>query len=830
MRFPFLVSLLISAGFFHAQAAEQHEAIRSFFTNYCIDCHGATKQKADRRYDELVFPITKQDTLFELQDAIDQLNLGEMPPEDHKKRPSPEEVTAIVAALTEEVTAKRKKLTSTGGQAVLRRLNQREYRNTLGTLFGMNMIMFDPTLGMPRDEMIHHLDTIGSTLQTSPFLLDLYLSAADKVVSKAFATYEKPPEKTWVFKGPKGNLGVLRDAQRDIFKENFLAVYTTPYTNSHEGTYAALENDFPNGVHADGLYEITLVAEAKNRKNPYDPQIFGMDFNEPFRLGIVPGNKTLGALDDPQPIEPLLGEVVLGDQKRETHVLRIWLDAGNTPRFVFVNGMNSLRGALVQIINKHLKTFPAKVQAEKPSGIVEARKAVIRHGLIPHIRVYSVTVRGPLHDTWPSASHKLVIGDEPFRQENSPAIIARFAERAFRRPVTKEEIDRFVQLERKRRNAGRSPSEALQDALKGILCSPSFLYLVEPTPSQAGNKALTAHALASRLSYFLWANMPDDALLAAAKNGSLLNDVELIKQTQRMLADPRSDAFVAGFLDSWLNLRALGEMPPDGKEFSIYYRNNFEQAMKTETRMFFRYALEHNSPVSELLSANYTFANRALAKHYGMGDVIPAKRANVFEKITFTNNQRGGLLGHASVLTVSANGIETSPVTRGVWVLENILGVTLPPPPDIVPAIDPDLRGATSIRDIITKHRENAACFECHRKIDPVGFALENFDPIGGWRSEYVERKKSIPIDASGQLPSGQKFKDIGEFKSLLLKRQETFVRAITEKLLSYSCGRQMEPMDRGNIDALLAALTKRGGGLRDLIELIVTSETFKNK
>jgi Protein of unknown function (DUF1592)/Protein of unknown function (DUF1588)/Protein of unknown function (DUF1595)/Protein of unknown function (DUF1585)/Protein of unknown function (DUF1587) len=833
MRQPRLFSAVILSLFLivHGHSADPHEAIRGFLSTYCVSCHGATKQKADRRYDQVALPITKQNDLFDLQDAIDQLNLGEMPPEKHEKHPSSAEVSSFVAALTAVLAEGRKQFASTGSQTVLRRLNHREYRNTIGTLFGMNMVVFDPTLGMPRDQTVHHLDTIGNTLQTSPFLLDLYLDAADRAVTKAFASYQKVPEQTWSFTKGLIHRPKLRDQKtKKLFgDEQYLALYENVNSEHQESAYATLP-DFDNGVPADGTYEITVVAEAKNRKHPYEQSIFGTDPSEPFRLGIVPGDVKAGPLDHTQPIEPLLGQVVLSDEKRDTHVMRVWLDAGHTPRFVFPNGMRDLRGSYGRIIDKHRDTFPPEIRSQKISGIVENRKAVIMYGSLPHIRIYSVNVRGPLNDNWPSLGHQLVLGPDMFTSEKSPAIIARFAERAYRRPVTKDEIDRLLALERRRRHDGRAPIEALQDVLKAILCSPSFLYLVEPTTAGATTKALPPHALASRLSYFMWSDMPDDALLAAARSGELLQADALTAHARRLLADPRSAAFVSGFLDSWLNLRALGDMPPDRKDFQTYYVNNLQDAMKTETRIFVQYVLEQNRPVGELISADYTFANRALARLYGNESAIPPARAHEFQKITFTDGKRGGLLGQGSVLTVSANGIETSPIIRGVWVLENILGVTLPPPPDNVPPIDPDIRGTTSIRERINKHRENAACFECHRKIDPLGFALENYDPIGAWRSSYDEGKKAIPIDTSGQLPNGQTFKDVRDFKAVLIKRQELFIRALAEKMLSYACGRQMEAPDRGHVDTLMAALGKRGNGLRDLVELVVASELFRNK
>jgi hypothetical protein len=305
----------------------------------------------------------------------------------------------------------------------------------------------------------------------------------------------------------------------------------------------------------------------------------------------------------------------------------------------------------------------------------------------------------------------------------------------------------------------------------------------------------------------------------------------LLAQTRRLLDSPRSNAFIESFLDSWLNLRSLGDMPPDRDAFPVFYSQDLKAAMKRETQLFMRHLLETNGSLVRFLDADYTFANQPLATLYGLGQIAPPEAAHEFRQVKLTDPRRGGLLGQGSVLTVSANGIETSPVTRGVWLLENLLGTPPAPPPDDVPPIDPDIRGAKTMRDILTKHRDSPACFECHQKIDPLGFALENYDPIGAWRSHYSTRKKTGPlIDAAGELPSGQSFQDVTGLKQILAQRQDQFARMLTEKLLSYACGRRIEPLDRANVDKILTGLTEDDAGLRTLIELIVQSETFRSK
>ena len=261
-------------------------------------------------------------------------------------------------------------------------------------------------------------------------------------------------------------------------------------------------------------------------------------------------------------------------------------------------------------------------------------------------------------------------------------------------------------------------------------------------------------------------------------------------------------------------------MPPS-EDFLVYYRDNLEQAMRAETESFFNHVMKNNLPLSEFLGANYSFLNRELAFHYGITGV----QGNQLQRVALNGNQRGGILGHGSFLTASANGVDTSPVVRGIYVLEKILGYTPPPPPPDVPAVEPDIRGASSIRELLEKHRENTTCAECHRKIDPLGFALENFDAVGKWRENYPGK---LDIDSAGSLPGGDRFRSLPEFRKLLLARQDQFNRCITEKLLTYALGRQLDINDRPEVDHILSQLDE-DHGLRDLIQLIVGSETFQN-
>ena len=288
-----------------------------------------------------------------------------------------------------------------------------------------------------------------------------------------------------------------------------------------------------------------------------------------------------------------------------------------------------------------------------------------------------------------------------------------------------------------------------------------------------------------------------------------------------MLADSRSDRFVKHFVRRWLDLDNIGTMPPSA-DFLEYYRDNLETAMRAETETFFRHVLDKNLPLREFLDADYSFLNRELALHYGIEGV----QGNKLQRVSLKGSQRGGLLGHGAFLTASANGVDTSPVVRGIYVLEKLLGYTPPPPPPDVPAIEPDIRGAVTIREQLEKHREVATCAECHRKIDPLGFALENFDAVGGWRDQYEAK---TPIDSAGEFPGGDSFRTVSEFRELLGGRQDQFNRCLTEKLMTYALGRELEVGDRPGIDQILTELDRTKGGLRYLIHLVVLSELFQN-
>ncbi|WP_186775848.1 DUF1592 domain-containing protein [Rubripirellula tenax] len=792
-------------------------AIQPFVENYCIECHGDDDPKGDRSFESLAAVISDDEVLVDYQDMLDQLNLSEMPPPE-ADQPNDQQRRIAIDALTDVIQQYHASRVETSNRSVIRRLNAREYRNTIRDLLDLDITIFDPTTRFPRDQRVEHLDNIGENLVTSSHLLTAYLNAAEQVIERAFYPLEKPPARTWSFRDSFRQQPEIDNVHRTSNRFKHMTLYDVVGADKPEGAYGPILA-FAEGVPHDGVYEIRLRAEAVNRNHPYDHAFIGTDRDQPFRLGIVPGDATVGDLHLPQPIEPLLAELELADEPK-WYTVRVPLDRGYTPRFTFRNGLMDSRNLWGKLVKKYPNMFPKGI-----NGIVELRRNAIVHGKLPQIRIHEIEITGPILAQWPTQSQRVLFGDDFQRLAAGETIdegtvrdhFRRFASLAYRRQASDAEVDRIMQMVEVRQRAGRSQVNAIADGFKTILCSPHFLFLDE-TSSDDG-EPLSQHALASRISYFLWASMPDEKLRRLADEGKLSGDDAIRNQVRRLLGDPKSDAFVRGFLDSWLALNELGSAPPDRDTFRDFYRHDLGAAMRQETQMFFRHQLAENLPVENFIDSDFTFVNPALAALYGMQS--PAEQS--FALTAISDKRRGGLLGQASVLTVSANGIDTSPVVRGVWMLENFLGTPpSPPPPDVEP-LDPDTRGAKTIRDQLSKHRDVATCYDCHRKIDPLGFALENYDPIGKWRNAYARNAK---IDPSGELPDGKPFQDIRDLKRILLTRKSQFTRSMATKMLAYANGRLTVPGDRPDIEKIASSAK----GTRDLVEAVVLSQPFRTK
>lgn len=456
-----------------------------------------------------------------------------------------------------------------------------------------------------------------------------------------------------------------------------------------------------------------------------------------------------------------------------------------------------------------------------------------------------IEIEGPIEQWPPTSRTELLGGVDPASGtlDDIRAILSRKLPQAFRRPTSEADVEPFVALAKQALDEGLPFEAALRRGLKGILCAPELLFLDERAGTDDQHSG--DHPLATRLSYFLWSSLPDEQLLSLADRGDLQKPELLRAQVERMLADPKSKRFVESFTGQWLRLYDLDFTVPDGALYPEYGQL-LRQSMLDETHAFFREVLDRDQSVNDFIDSDFVMVNKPLADFYGIDGV----KGLEVRRVTLPDDSlRGGVLTQASVLKVSADGTRTSPVLRGAWILKHLYGTPSPPPPPTIEAIEPDIRGATTIREQLARHREHESCNRCHRKIDPPGFALESFDVIGAQRDWYrtrgsgkyvrrprhpqapnhfVQYRQGPDVDASGAMPDGRKFSDIRDYKRLLLEDEAALPRSLARSLLTYSLGRQLSFSDRPEVERIVASVKAKDYGLRSLIREIVQSDTFR--
>jgi hypothetical protein len=836
--------------------------VQGFMAKHCMACHDDATRENGVSLESLGNTVTDATAAGWLK-ALEQIERGTMPPPE-EEQPGSAERQAATLALEQAVVAHARSRPARD-TAVLRRLNRTEYRRTVEELLALDLSSRDPTRDFPDDTLSHGFASDGEKLVTSNFLLRRYLAAAKDVVGRAVHFEPRPEERAITLKPPfePESYGIR-------YVEWELAAAKSPWAKPYStldlrGGSMPLWN-MRKGVPVAGWYSIRVLAEAKFRRGDMDPRKMYdkslYDPTEPLRLSM-----TLWSLVG---IDPVNGDAIRSELiSTKTNAVavwdvpddvptwlecRVWMEAGQFPKFEYVNGPTNSDYRMDYYLSENRYTLLDKKQladfeaADKPLGW-----ATPIFFETPRIRVYKAEVCGPLNEQWPPASHRAIFGDTPYESAAADDVLRSFAARAWRRPVAVDDLAPIVELVRASEQAavraGKSAEQAAQEAIvegiQAVLCAPEFLYRAEH-----GDR-LDGHEIASRLSYFLWSTLPDAKLLDHAAANDLVQPEVRRKEAERLLADSRSDTFVNEFLDGWLRLRKLGSMAPSG--FDVYYNDKLEPAMRQETRLFFKQLLHTNGPITDLLDSDYTFVNRALAKHYrldwnaaqaDLGKPVTGLTADdlrnaaaghapsqSFVRVKLPDRRRGGVLGQASVLTLTANGVDTSPVVRGAWVLENILGAPPSPAPPNVPVVEPDVRGTTTIRARLQAHRDNPACYSCHRHIDPPGFALESYDAIGTFRTNYYYAAidKSMPLDPSGEF-DGAAFKDVAGFKDQLLARPPQFARCLVEKLLIHMLGRELTPADRPAIRAIVDHSAANGFRLRDLVLLCCESDLLIQK
>lgn len=789
-----------------------------FIEEYCADCHDSGTKKGGLDLTTLAWSLDERANFDEWVKVVDALGKGEMPP---KKKPQPaaEEAHAFTGKISDRLrafeTARRKE----NGRVVFRRLNRTEYEHTVHELLGVS-VPLAPVL--PADTPLYGFDKVSEGLRLSTLQMEKYLEAADLAIDAAveFGPAPDAEKHRYFFKDEQG-------VRKNIDTPEGTVTNPNDKRNKHRHLLRQLE-DGSIVYFNEGYPPAEVKQMERHPAGQYRIRIHGMGYQSSGQS--IPMR-------------------VYGDNYREK-ILLGWFEmpADQAREVEFTASLRS---------NDHLRIEPTYTGFDAKGSNVynEGADKFIGAGLA----LQWAEIEGPLAPEWPPASMQRLFGRTPLvpieaskRRDKRVAyefalddpkvaltdVVERFATRAFRRPLEPGEADRFVKLGSDLLDQKRTFVESIRVAVRGILTAPQFLFF-EERPGK-----LDDYALATRLSYFLWNTMPDEELLRLAAAHRLHEPATLKAQTERLLKDPRSAAFVKDFTAQWLDLRNIEATTPDKK---LYPEADelLIVSMVQETEAFFAELLNRDLPVTNFIDSDFAMLNSRLAEHYG----IPNIGTEALQKVSLPpGSPRGGVLTQASVMKVTANGTTTSPVLRGAWVMKKILGQTPPAPPPGAGAIEPDTRGATTVREQLAKHRRNESCAGCHAKIDPPGFALECFDVVGGFREKYRIQEKGQytkltnsrarqrgvwlgpAVDASGELPDGRTFGGIQDFKKLLLSQSDSVLGALTQNLVVYSTGAGVTFSDRAEVTAIAARVKQRGGGLRTLVTEVIQSPIFQTK
>lgn len=757
-----------------AMAAFAGAADTTLLGTFCTECHQGAKAKGDVRLDQLpeVTLPERIHTRALLDTALGQVARSEMPPTKAKRQPNAAERAALVTWFQGRIANLDRTIPVQAGRVTMRRLNRTEYRTTIRDLTGLEFnIHFDPTREFPDDGTGHGFDSIGSMLALPPALMERYLTAADEILRKAVVLEGIDSKHSWTISG---------DAL--AFTPNGAAGSPTPTLGRWSG-----QVDIPQT--GDYLLKVRL-------NSPLD----------------APTKEAAMAwvIDDQRP------EDFGWRRTQKTTVSERRLKISDGARQISVTWLGERDGKEVK-----------PVTADSPA-----------------VRVESIEVSGPVGisvDKLPDSHRRIIVvrpSSELSRTDAARQVVTTFARKAFRRPTNTAEIDRLMELFAQADGTGISFERALMAPLSAILVSPHFLFRIEPDRTSDRTThafALNSHEIASRLSYFLWSSMPDDELRQAADAGTLTTPSAITAQVKRMLADPKATALPATFVPQWLQILRVETIVPDKKEAGTL-GTDLRRAMLAEPVLLFQHAVQGNLPLKELLAPDYTYLNEDLAKLYDIPGITDPQyekgkgngKNRTLRLTKLDKPVRGGIVTMAAVLTATSYPDRTSAVRRGKFVLDAVLGAAPPPPPpDVTPLAEAEAnaKGVTqTLRQRLEKHREDPTCAGCHARMDPLGFGLENFNPIGKWRDQDGKQK----IDASGTLPDGSTFDGPVALKKILLERQDEVARCLIGKLMTYALGRGMEPGDARVIDEIAAANKANGYPLADLVTDICLSIPFR--
>jgi mono/diheme cytochrome c family protein len=756
------------------------QTIQPFFAKHCFACH-TDKKRGDVRLDQFQDEQALVKGVPTLEKALVMLRKKAMPP-NNRPQPREDEVKPVLAWLDTYIARMDQQLPADPGPVLVRRLNRAEYNNTVRDLLGVD---FHPAEDFPPDVPGNGFDNSAGNLSVTPALMEKYLTAAERVARTAlFGPEAMKPERT-----PHQPFFTA-----DAFSTNKSVKFDYDETGMSLPSALHVVQRFP----VEGEYRLRAILRGVRPPG-----------SDPVQLGFWIDGKLVheARVEVPTKVEAGRGpgelngkwaefrtRISAGEHWLSVTLLRMY--EGLPPAYKGPKPANTTAGisrATDAFFPMYLDVVGPYEQAKGPSETSLKKIFTCGH------------VHGP-HDA--ACARK---------------ILADLARRAYRRPVTDKEVEDLVRLVEAVQKDGDSLEEGLCLAIQRLLISPQFLFRIEkplPANQEDAPYRINQYELAIRLSYFLWSSMPDEELLRCAEEGKLRQPDVLEAQVRRMLKDARSSALVENFGGQWLQTRALESHTPDRTKFTEF-TDYTRMSMKKETELFFEHILRADRSILDFIDANYTFLNQRLAEFYG----IPGVKGHEFRKVDLTGTHRGGVLAQASVLTVSSYANRTSPVLRGKWILENLLNAPPPPPPPDVPVLDEQAVGqSVSLREQLEKHRANPTCASCHARMDPLGFALENFDAIGRWR----DKDGKLAIDPSGTLPDGRSFKSYEDLRALLTADPGAFTECLAEKLLIYALGRGLERGDRRAVKTIAEQAARDDYRFSRLVLAIVRSAPFQ--
>lgn len=879
--FLIVQALLKPAGAAELVHASFDEKQRTFLSAYCVKCHNETKQKGKLRLDDISFRIDSIESADRWQKILNRINSGEMPPDD-AMQPEPLAKTEFLASLSHAMVGARRALSDVGGKIVMRRLNRREYKNTIRDLLGVDVNVHE----LPPDGGAGTFDTVGSSLFVSSDQLETYLTLARASLDESFSRYAPAkiaaPGKSYkthlepaaqALKGVRGGLARMVEAKGRYQKwaaavdvaaalpENVdlakqlrampSVKFNEPYFYVQWGLRRPQPSPKDFGFH-DSLYADSERAGWENGHRDYEDYLALPNTDAGAYLTYHLGPTAQYArVERNGPIGKYMIRMRIAaadDAPAERRFIEVGHHgSGGTNGIFDVLSTHEVTGTMsapqIMEIPVDVSTTTDRafvIREKKPKGILEEAAVWFDHmhkygaGQKPVLRIDWIDVDGPLPDSTPPAVDEIESALTAARnhgQPDVPSVLEHFAARAFRdnAPGT-QYLDKLVKLYEARIQAGEPFEQAIKEPLSVVLASPHFLYLDEPA-KEGARRALSGNELAARLSYFLWSAPPDETLLKLARNDEILKPQVLGAQVARMIDDEKFNDFSVSFTNQWLGMDRL-----DFFQFNTRIFPEFDESAKAAARkevfQTIEYLLRTNDSLPHLLKSDYVVVNGLLANYYGIDGV----KGDEFRKVAVpAGSPRGGLLGMAAILAMGTNGEKTSPVERGAWVLRRLLHDPPPPAPPNVPQISRLDGKLLTTRERLLAHQEQPQCASCHRVIDPIGFGLENFNTVGKWRTEDSyetsnHKKKTWSIDPAGAFHNGPAFKDFFELRDLIAAKPERLARDFTEALIEYGLGRPCGFSDDILVDNIVQHAQKSGFGMREFILALVESKEFQSK